>query len=58
MTYENSEAPSKACLSNPNYGVISNSQGVGTIVDDEPRLSISDVSKKEGKKGQTRTPLR
>src|SRR5207237_5393172 len=25
----------------------------GTIVDDEPRISISDVSKKEGKKGQT-----
>jgi hypothetical protein len=29
------------------------SQAVGTIVDDEPRISISDVSKYEGKKGQT-----
>jgi len=28
-------------------------QGVGTIVDDEPRISISDVTKAEGKKGQT-----
>jgi probable HAF family extracellular repeat protein len=27
-------------LSNPNYGVIFNSQGVGTIVDDEPRIGI------------------
>jgi len=26
---------------------------VGTIVDDEPRISITDVAKKEGKKGQT-----
>jgi hypothetical protein len=26
---------------------------VGTIADDEPRISINDVSKKEGKKGQT-----
>jgi hypothetical protein len=40
-------------LSNPNYGVMSDSQGVGTILDDEPRISISDVSKKEGKKNQT-----
>jgi large repetitive protein len=40
-------------LSNPNYGVISDGQGVGTILDDEPRISISDVSKQEGKKGQT-----
>jgi hypothetical protein len=28
-------------------------QGVGTIVDDEPRISISDVSKKEGRKNTT-----
>src|SRR4029077_18885375 len=28
-------------------------QGVGTIVDDEPRISISDVTKLEGKKNQT-----
>jgi hypothetical protein len=40
-------------LSNPNYGVISDGQGVGTIVDDEPRISVSDVIKSEGKKNQT-----
>jgi hypothetical protein len=40
-------------LNNPNYGVISDSQGVGTIVDDEPGISISDVTKAEGKKNQT-----
>lgn len=28
-------------------------QGQGTIVDDEPRISISDVSRAEGKRGQT-----
>ena len=28
-------------------------QAVGTIVDDEPRISVSDVANKEGKKGQT-----
>jgi hypothetical protein len=33
--------------------IIANGTGYGTIVDDEPRISISDVSKKEGKKGQT-----
>jgi hypothetical protein len=35
-------------LSNPNYDLISDAQGVGTIFNDEPRVSISDVSKKEG----------
>jgi hypothetical protein len=35
-------------LSNPNYGLIADPQGVGVIVDDEPRISISDVSQKEG----------
>jgi hypothetical protein len=35
-------------LSSPNYGTITDSQGAGTIVDDEPRISISDVTKKEG----------
>jgi hypothetical protein len=30
------------------YQTIADSQGVGTILDDEPRLSISDVAKKEG----------
>jgi hypothetical protein len=34
-------------------GAIANGQGVGTIVDDEPRISISDVTKREGRKGAT-----
>jgi hypothetical protein len=34
-------------------GAIANGQGVGTIVDDEPRISISDVTKREGRKGTT-----
>jgi hypothetical protein len=40
-------------LSNPTNATITDSQGVGTIVDDEPRISISDVSKLEGKNGKT-----
>jgi probable HAF family extracellular repeat protein len=40
-------------LSNPTNATIADSQGQGTITDDEPRISISDVSKKEGKRGQT-----
>jgi hypothetical protein len=40
-------------LSNPTNATIADTQGVVTIIDDEPRISISDVSKKEGKKGQT-----
>src|SRR5207249_2024128 len=40
-------------LSNLNYGVIAGGQGVGTIVDDEPRISINDVAKREGKSGTT-----
>src|SRR5205823_4399288 len=40
-------------LSNLNYGVIADSQGLGTIVDDEPRISISDVTKKEGNGNRT-----
>src|SRR5204863_6403837 len=40
-------------LSAATNGLVVDSQGVGTIVDDEPRISISDVTKKEGKKGQT-----
>jgi hypothetical protein len=31
---------------------IADGQGVGTILNDEPRISISDVTKYEGKKGQ------
>jgi probable HAF family extracellular repeat protein len=40
-------------LSNPTNATIADGQGLGTILDDEPRISISDVSKKEGKKNQT-----
>jgi hypothetical protein len=35
-------------LSGATNATIADGQAVGTIVDDEPRLSISDVSKKEG----------
>jgi hypothetical protein len=40
-------------LSSPTNATIGDGQAVGTIRDDEPRISISDVSKKEGKKNQT-----
>src|SRR5262249_50889102 len=40
-------------LSAPSLATISESQGVGTILDDEPRISINDVSKKEGNSGTT-----
>src|SRR5262249_55228845 len=40
-------------LSSPTNAVINDGQGVGTIVDDEPRISISDVTKKEGNGKQT-----
>jgi len=40
-------------LSNPTNAGIADGQGVDTILDDEPRISIGDVSKKEGRKGQT-----
>ena len=40
-------------LSNPDWpATIADGQGVGTIVDDEPRVSISDVAKYEGKRGK------
>ena len=39
-------------LSAATNGLIVDSQGVSTILDDEPRISISDVTKAEGKKGQ------
>jgi large repetitive protein len=35
-------------LSSPTNATFADGQGVGTIVDDEPRISISDVAKKEG----------
>ena len=40
-------------LGSPTNATIADGQGVGTILDDEPRISISDVTKAEGKKGQT-----
>jgi hypothetical protein len=40
-------------LSSPTNATIADGQGVGTILDDEPRISITDVSKSEGKKNQT-----
>ena len=39
-------------LSSPTNATLADNQGVGTIVDDEPRITITDVSKKEGRKGQ------
>jgi Calx-beta domain/FG-GAP-like repeat len=40
-------------LNGATNATIADALGVGTIVDDEPRISISDVSKAEGKKNQT-----
>jgi hypothetical protein len=40
-------------LSQATNGFLSDGQGVGTIVDGEPRISIRDVTKSEGKKGNT-----
>jgi hypothetical protein len=39
-------------LSNPVNARIGDGQGVGTILDDEPRVSISDATKSEGKKNE------
>ncbi|MBC7820484.1 MAG: VCBS repeat-containing protein [Planctomycetaceae bacterium] len=40
-------------LSSPTNAVINDGQGEGTILDNEPRISISDLSMKEGKRNQT-----
>ncbi len=40
-------------LSGATNATIGDGQGVGTILDNEPRISITDVSKKEGRKNQT-----
>jgi hypothetical protein len=40
-------------LSSPTNATVADGQGVGTVLDDEPRVSISDVTKGEGKKGKT-----
>jgi hypothetical protein len=43
-------------LSGASNATIADGQALGTIVDDEPRISITDVTKAEGKKGKT-TPF-
>lgn len=40
-------------LNSPTNAVVVTGQGVGTIVDDEPRISIGDVTRYEGKRHQT-----
>jgi hypothetical protein len=40
-------------LSAPTNATIADGTGVGTIVDDEPRISISDVTKAEGRRNRT-----
>ena len=40
-------------LSSPGNATIADGQGAGTIVDDEPRISISDVTRVEGNSGTT-----
>ncbi|HVK13537.1 MAG TPA: FG-GAP-like repeat-containing protein [Gemmataceae bacterium] len=40
-------------LSSPTNAVITDGQAIGTIFDDEPRISISHMSKVEGNAGQT-----
>ena len=39
-------------LSSPTNATIADGQGIGTILDNEPRVSISDFTKAEGKKGK------
>jgi hypothetical protein len=40
-------------LSSPTNATLADGQGVGTITDDEPRISISDVTKSEGRRNKT-----
>jgi hypothetical protein len=40
-------------LSQPANAVVADGQGVGTIVDDEPRISVCDVTKNESNSGTT-----
>jgi hypothetical protein len=40
-------------LSHATNAFVADGQGVGTIVDDEPHISVSDVTKAEGRLGQT-----
>ena len=43
-------------LSSPTNAIIADGQGVRTIMDDEPRIGISDVTKREGRKNTTLLP--
>jgi hypothetical protein len=40
-------------LSGATDATIADGPGLGTIVDDEPRTSINDVTKSEGRRGKT-----
>jgi ELWxxDGT repeat protein len=40
-------------LSSPTGATVAEGQGLGTILDDEPRISISDFTRAEGRKGTT-----
>jgi hypothetical protein len=40
-------------LSGPTNAAVADGQGVGTVTDDEPRISIGDVTRSEGRKNQT-----
>jgi hypothetical protein len=40
-------------LGTPTNATLADGQGMGTIVDDEPRVSITDVTKTEGRKNKT-----
>src|SRR5947208_10463068 len=44
-------------LNSPTNATIADGQGQGTILDDEPRIGISDVTKYEGKKNRNRSPV-
>ena len=46
-------------LTNPSGATLADSQGLGTIVnDDRPTLTISDIKTSEGKSGSTSSPSR
>jgi hypothetical protein len=40
-------------LNSPTNAMVTDARGTGTILDDEPRIGVGDVTKAEGKKGQT-----
>jgi hypothetical protein len=46
-------------LTNPSGATLADSQGLGTIVnDDRPTLTISDIKTSEGRSGSTSSPSR